>query len=77
MRVRHNRTGRIIRWRIGLQNPPWVPIDQPAPKVDSLEVPSGTVAEILQWAGDDPARRRAAKIAEQAGKNRKSLLDAL
>lgn len=83
MRVKHQSTGRIIMWRIGLQNPPWIPIDgEDAPespassslKVDSLEVPDGTVQEVLAWAGDDPARRRAAVVAEKAGKQRKTIL---
>ena len=44
---------------------------------EDLTVPSGTVDEILAWAGDDPARREAALEAEQAGKNRVSLVKAL
>ena len=45
----------------------------PAP----LVVPSGTVAEVLAWVGDDPLRAVAARIVEERGKGRKSLLDAL
>lgn len=40
-------------------------------------VPDGTVAEVLEWAGDDPDRRAAALAAEKAGKKRKGILDGL
>lgn len=42
-----------------------------------LDVPTGTVAEILAWVGDDLDRRTAALRAERAGKQRKGILDAL
>jgi hypothetical protein len=42
-----------------------------------VEVPDGSVSVILEWAGDDPTRRQAAIEAEQAGKNRATLLRAL
>lgn len=41
------------------------------------EVPDGTVADVLEWAGDDADRRNAALEAEEAGKRRKGILDAL
>jgi hypothetical protein len=41
------------------------------------EVPDGTVAEVLDWAGDDPDRRAAALDAERNGKQRKTVLEAL
>jgi len=41
------------------------------------QVPDGTVAEVLDWAGDDPHRRQAALEAERAGKNRKTVIEAL
>lgn len=41
------------------------------------EVPDGTVAEVLDWAGDDPDRRQAALEVERAGKNRKTVIEAL
>lgn len=40
-------------------------------------VPEGNIAEVLEWVGDDPKRRRLALEAEQAGKQRTTLLDAL
>lgn len=43
----------------------------------TIEVPDGTVAEVLEWVGDDPERRDAARAAELAGKRRKGILDAL
>lgn len=43
----------------------------------TIEVPSGTVAEIIAWAGDDPYRIAAALDAELAGRQRKSLIAAL
>ena len=43
-------------------------------QADPFVVPVGTVAEILAWAGDDPERKLAARLAELAGKNRASLL---
>lgn len=44
---------------------------------EALDVPSGTVAEVLAWAGDDPDRQAAALAAEKAGKQRKGVLEAL
>ena len=44
---------------------------------EALDVPEGSVAEVLAWAGDDLARRGAALAAERAGKNRKGIIDAL
>src|SRR4051794_16495528 len=39
------------------------------------QVPQGTVAEVLEWVGNDPARARAALDAECAGANRSSLIN--
>src|SRR3954447_17367958 len=39
------------------------------------QVPQGTVAEVLDWVGQDPARARAALDAECAGANRSSLIN--
>jgi hypothetical protein len=36
----------------------------------SDDIPGGTVAEIVDWVGDDPARAQAALDAEYAGANR-------
>lgn len=44
---------------------------------ENIEVPTGSVADILDWAGTDPGRRAAALAAEKAGKNRKGIIDAL
>ena len=44
---------------------------------DINDVPDGTVAEILEWAGDDPDRRTRALETERRGKQRKGILDAL
>lgn len=43
----------------------------------TLEVPEGTIGDILAWVGDDPARAELALDAELAGKRRKTLVDAL
>lgn len=72
----HKRTGRTVTVGEGLadryrNSGRWTEASAP------LVVPSGTVAEILAWVGDDPLRAVAARIVEERGKNRKSLLDAL
>lgn len=84
MRFRHKRTGRIIdvtdseafrysnsRYEVLHEhmagNPDWGPGN----------VPRGTVAEVLAWVGDDDLRRQSALTVERAGKNRKSLIEAL
>lgn len=41
------------------------------------QVPDGTVAEVLTWAGDDPERRAAALEVEKAGKKRKGVIEGL
>lgn len=46
-------------------------------EIGADEPPDGTVAEVLAWAGDDPNRRAAALKAEQDGKQRKGVLEAL
>ena len=44
---------------------------------DPIEVPSGSVADVIEWAGDDPDRRKAALEAERRGKGRSTLIKAL
>jgi hypothetical protein len=73
----HKRTGRTVTVGEGLadryrNSGRWTELTT-AP----LKVPSGTVSEVLAWVGDDPLRAVAARIVEERGKNRKSLLDAL
>src|SRR5262245_54346419 len=43
----------------------------------SDEVPDGTIAEVLDWVGDDPVRANAALHAEYAGQNRSTLITRL
>ena len=40
-------------------------------------VPDGTIAEVLEWVGDDDGRRQAALDAEKAGKQRATLIEKL
>jgi hypothetical protein len=44
---------------------------------DPITVPEGSVAAVLNWVGDDPARRRAALEAERRGKARVTLIERL
>lgn len=37
-------------------------------------VPTGTIADVLAWVGEDPARAQAAYDVEVAGQNRSTLL---
>jgi len=56
------------------------PVATPAPAgsaVPDSGVPSGTIAEVLAWVGDDPERAQAAYDAERAGQGRVTLLTAL
>jgi len=77
---RHKRTGKVVevpddearRYR----NSRWIPIST-EPQAVQIQVPEGTVAEVLAWVGDDLDRRRAALEAEREGKRRKTLLMAL
>jgi hypothetical protein len=83
---RHLRTGRLVestdvarydnaRWRqVSGETPQAAPA---AAKDAEIEVPDGTVADLLEWVGDDPDRANAALEAEEAGKRRKGVLDAL
>lgn len=41
------------------------------------QVPTGTIAEVLAWVGDDDLRRQSALTVERAGKNRKGIIEAL
>lgn len=80
----HRRTGRLVESDdvARYDNPRWQQVaggtttNAPAPQPD-LEVPTGTVADVLEWVGDDPDRANAALEAEEAGKRRKGILDAL
>lgn len=54
--------------------PGWVPVD-PDVKVPSLV--DGTIPQVLDEVGDDPAKAAAALEAERAGKKRTTLVDAL
>jgi hypothetical protein len=87
---RHTRTGKIIhaseadafRYRNNRYEPigePGKRIELPAGNYNTSDVPKGTIAEVLAWAGDDPVRRVTALIAEQGatGKRRKGIIDAL
>lgn len=38
------------------------------------DVPEGTIADVLNWVGDDPARASQALEAEEAGQNRSTLI---
>jgi hypothetical protein len=71
MQFRHKRTGRIIEVPDGeahrYLSSRFEPYDP---------VPEGTVAEIVAWA-TTPERKASALAAETAGKNRKSLIEAL
>jgi hypothetical protein len=51
----------------------------PPPGVDPApdEVPDGTIEEVLVWVDADPGRAQVALEAEQAGKQRRTLLAAL
>lgn len=86
----HKRTGRLVESDdlARYDNARWRQVGTPertaefreelrAAGVDLLEVPDGTVADVLEWAGDDPDRRNAALEAEEVGKRRKGILDAL
>jgi hypothetical protein len=44
---------------------------------EKLEAPEGTVAEILDWVGEDVEKAKVALEAEKAGKKRKSLIEEL
>lgn len=89
-KFQHRRTGRLVeakpaqvdaylsdhgRWQ--LLDPDSLPDLADADYDPAGEVPDGSVAEILAWAGDDPARKEAALYAERQGKGRKTLLDRL
>jgi hypothetical protein len=73
---RHTRTGKIIHASeadaFRYRNNRYEPIGEA-----SVRVPDGTVAEVLDWAGDDESRRAAALAVEKTGKNRKGIIDAL
>ena len=43
---------------------------------EQTNVPEGSVADVLEWAGSDLTRQAAAVAAEKAGKKRKGILNA-
>ena len=65
-------TDTLISWWSASESVP-----EPIAPEASPEVPSGTIGEILDWVGRDPARAAQAKTAELAGKNRSTLLASL
>jgi len=48
-----------------------------SPTVSPDEVPTGTIADVLDWVGDDPTRAQVALNVEQAGQQRVTLIDEL
>lgn len=72
----HNRTGRQIEVGEGLAAR-YRGSDRWTEQGATEEVPQGTVQEIIEWVGNNEARRLAALEAEKAGKQRKGVLDAL
>jgi hypothetical protein len=50
---------------------------EPAPEPESNEPPLNTIAEVLEWVGEDTERAAAAYEAEVNGRNRATLLSAL
>jgi hypothetical protein len=51
---------------------------EPAPTAIAVEAPpEGTVSEVLAWVGDDAGRAQQALEAEQAGKQRATLISEL
>jgi hypothetical protein len=47
------------------------------PTSSSPDLADMTVAEVVEWVGDDPDRRATALAAEASGKQRKGVTDAL
>jgi hypothetical protein len=71
---------RVAKGYLRLVNADGTPLAGPPAGVtaDSDEVPSGSVAVVLGWVGDDPERAaRALDVEEAADKPRKTLLAAL
>jgi hypothetical protein len=78
---KHRRTGRIVsvpddQAHRYSDERRWTPVSA-EPQAVQFQVPDGSVAEVLEWVGDDPDRRAAALAAEKAGKGRKTLIKAL
>jgi hypothetical protein len=44
---------------------------------DKIEVPEGSIKEVLAWVGEDVDKAKAALEAEEAGENRKTLVTKL
>jgi hypothetical protein len=87
-KFQHQRTGRVVeasgaRADAYYRDPArWAVLGDSEPEDDDPgepigEVPDGTIAEILAWAGNDEARKEAALYAERQGKGRKTLIDQL
>lgn len=63
--------------RVNADGTPWTQ-PAPAPEVNSDEVPTGTVAAVLGWVGDDRERAaRALEVESAAEKPRTTLVGAL
>lgn len=62
--------GQIIVLEGGTEEPEPEPADDDAP-------PAGTIDEVVAWVGDSPYRAAQALAAEEAGKNRQSLVKTL
>lgn len=58
-----------------IESPPVLDVNPAA--VDPSEVPSGSVDDVLAWVGDDTARAQAALDFEQAGRQRKGVIEPL
>lgn len=52
-------------------------VEKPADDEKSLEVPEGSISDIVDWVGDDKERAKLALEAEKAGKKRQSLMKTL
>lgn len=59
---------------LGTVTPPIEPVDRPPVMV---QVPEGSVAQVLEWVGEDLLRARVALAQERKGARRKTLVAAL
>lgn len=51
--------------------------EKPAEENENLEVPEGSISDIVDWVGDNKERAKLALEAEKAGKKRQSLMKTL
>lgn len=72
-------SGRFSRYpAVNRDAAPSQPVVAPAPAAEQgPKVADMTIDEVLAWVGNDPARAAEATTQETAGKQRKSLLEAL